>query len=248
LGTGPISAATSRCSVPVHIGTGTVTGGSAIKIGSSPQYIIATKLTVGSIYASPTGVVGIVVSAVIIIISVIRAIIVGRIVIRTVIASPSVGISITRITIVTVIAPTPRVVITVISTIISTVERTRPTVVVTAPSIVIDINAHIGRVVPPCGISVIIIIAIIVIYIRVYLQAIVFHVSIITIYIGKHFTFQDLAVFIGFLSKIIAIVILFGLNLTFSGPLVYLHPFGPVRIYTVIIIGSRLIRSTGHRK
>src|SRR5690606_11735349 len=132
---------------------------------------------------------------------------------------------------------------------VSAIKRACPTVVISAPYIVIDINAHIGGVVPPCGISGIIIIAVIVIHIWVYLQAIGLHIAIIAVYVGKYLALQDIAVFIRLLSKIIAIVVLLGRDFPSSGPLIYLYPFGPVRIYTVIIvIGGRLVRSAGRYK
>src|SRR5690606_23305238 len=258
-GTVPVPCA-GRCCIAIYIGTRIacpVTGGSAVQVGPAPQRI-AAKLVGGSECAPSAGIVRIA-STVVIIISVISVIIVGRVAVRIVVASPSVCIAVTspspigpsvaRVAVVTIKPPTPWVVITIIPTVVSAIKRTCPTVVISAPSIVIDINAHIGGVISPCGISGIIIIAVIVIHIWVYLQAIVLHIAIIAIYVGKYLALQNIAVFIRLLSKIIAIVILFGLDLPISGPLVYLYPFGPVRIYTVIVvIGGRLVRSAGSYK
>jgi hypothetical protein len=129
---------------------------------------------------------------------------------------------------VVVIAPSPGpVVVTPISAIIAPWVTPAPVTAVipgipqaktqaTPAPVVVDIHGNTGGIVAPATIALVGVIRVVVIFIfRVYLQRVAGSTG-IAVYVGEYLTFQYFLVFIGFLSKIIAvyvIILLLGLPL-----------------------------------
>lgn len=211
----------------------------------------AIQSATGIVYSSSTGivcitsvveVVAISTMGVVIRIMAIGPVIIRRVIIRGIIASPAV-ISITSpapiIPSVAVTIPPPRVVMSVIASVEATVKSTiSPSVWVTAPSpvVIVNVNVYIGWVVSPGSISVVVVIVAIVLKILVNIYTVVLYIRIISVHIGKYFALQNFPIFVGLLIKVIAKRILFGCRL--AGPRLLSNPnlFRSIRVNAIVIV------------